>query len=606
MTQATQATAARPAIDPTTGEPLDRRSEYDFVVVGGGPNGLGIAAYLAKWGFSVCMLEARNELGGGAETAEPIPGYSIDPHAVYFYGAAGPALEQLDLASHGFRMSFIPNYGGCITHDHRGFFGGNTFHEPSMRDPEVYVELLGVDRDTAKMYLEFMEALRPRMRDFFRSIYWTPPYDESWNIPKSESPVAKVLRECLPMYDDAMLEWSFMEMMDMLALPDPIRAGLLVGSWGNGPHPYWKGMALPGFACTQLQFFSGCSPVGGMHALAHSLARCALAHGAKIHVNSPVSEIIVHDGVAKGVRVADSAALEEKTVWASMGVINGTHIKQFNDLVSSSHTTSSFRQRIDDLSLKGGSLFVTNMIVNELPEYVDAPEKFDGINYPTGMALHCTTDALMELMRDVYTFRTHPTDPDHYISWFIVHSEHDNTRVRNPEGGHVITVNLQVPVPEDHRDGPDAVNKAKFEILDNIKSVLRHYAPNMTDDKYIATPINTPYDSEQRNMGFVGGNWMGMRQSEDEWWERKPLPELARYRTPIKNLYLCNQTSYPGGLCLNAVPYNLMHTLKEDYAEIENTTPEWWYPSPWHITDEEGAAMASPGAPSLASSNESD
>jgi phytoene dehydrogenase-like protein len=584
--------APRRAVDPTTGQRLDRTNTYDWVIVGGGPNGLGIAAYLAKWGFSVCLLEARPELGGGAETAEPIPGYSIDPHAVYFYGAAGPALEQLDLARHGFRMSFIPNYGGCITHDQKAFVGGNTFHEDSARDPEAYVELLGVDRDTAKMYLEFMESLRPAMRDFFRSIYWTPPFDESWGIPKAETPVAKVLRGCLPMYDDAMLEMSFMEMMDALALPDPIRAGLLVGSWGNGPHPFWKGMALPGFACTQLQFFSGCTPVGGMHSLAHALIRCALSYGARMYVNSPVSEIIVHDGVAKGVRVADESLLEEKTVWANMGVINNTHVKQLTELVSSDHLTTDFRQRIADLSLKGGSLFVANMVTKELPEYTALPEKFEESNYPSGMVLHSTTDALLELMRDVHTYRTHPTDPDHYIAWYVVHGGHDSTRLRTSEPGHVITVNLQVPAPEDHRDGPEAVNDAKWEIFDNIKNVIRHYAPNMTDDKYIATFINTPYDSEQRNMGFVGGNWMGMRQSEDEWFARKPLPELARYRTPVANLYLCNHTSYPGGLCLSAVPYNLMHILKEDYAEIESTTPEWWYPSPWHITDAEGARIA--------------
>jgi len=584
--------APKRAIDPMTGEALDKRNTYDFVIIGGGPNGLGIAAYLSKWGFSVCLLEARPELGGGAETAEPIPGYSIDPHAVYFYGAAGPAQEQLELAKHGFRMSFIPNYGGCITHDHRAFFGGNTFHDAGSRDPESYVEMLGVDRDTAKMYLEFMEALRPRMRDFLRSIYWTPPYDETWGIPKNETPVAKVLRDCLPMYDDAMLDMSFVEMMDALGMPDPIRAGLLIGSWGNGPHPYWKGMAMSGFACTQLQFFSGCTPVGGMHALAHALARVGLAHGAKMYVNSPVSEIIVHDGVAKGVRVADESLLEEKTVWANMGVINNTHVKSLPKLVSQAHLTREFRQRVEDLSLRGGSLFVANLITTELPDYVDAPEKYSGLNYPTGMALHSTTEAVMELMKDVHTYRTHPTDPDHYAAWYIVHGNHDPTRIRAKDGGHVITVNLQGPVPEEHVDGPEAVNNAKEEIAENIRAVLRHYAPNMTDDKYIATIINTPYDSSQRNMGFVGGNWMGMRQSENEWWERKPLPELARYRTPVENLYLCHQTSYPGGLCLNAVPYNLMHILKEDYSEIESSTPDWWYPSPWHITDAEGAGTA--------------
>jgi phytoene dehydrogenase-like protein len=148
------------------------------------------------------------------------------------------------------------------------------------------------------------------------------------------------------------------------------------------------------------------------------------------------------------------------------------------------------------------------------------------------------------------------------------------------------------------------VNDAKYEIAENIRKVLHHYAPNMTEDKYIATVINTPHDSEQRNMGFVGGNWMGMRQSEDEWWSRKPLPELARYRTPVANLYLCHQTSYPGGLCLNAVPYNLMHILKEDYPEIEASTPEWWYPSQWHITDADGASNAALGASNAASGNE--
>jgi phytoene dehydrogenase-like protein len=588
-----QAEKVKRAIDPTTGEALDRRSSYDFVVVGGGPNGLGIAAYLSKWGYSVCLLEARPELGGGADNAEPIPGYSIDPHAVYFYGAAGPPLEQLDLASHGFRMSFIPNFGGCITHDHRAFFSGNIFHEEAARDPEIYVELLGVDRDTAKMYLEFLEALRPNMLDFFRSIFWTPPYDEKWGVPKNEMPVAQVLRNCLPMYDDAMLDMSLNEMMDALALPDPFRAGLLLGSWGNGPHPYWKGMALPGFALMQMQFFSGCSPVGGMHALAHALARCALSHGAKIYVNSPVSEVIVHDGVAKGVRVADESLLEEKTIWANMGVINNTHIKSLPKLVSSGHLTTSFRQRIDDLSLRGGSLFVANYIVKELPEYKDAPERFEGSNYPSGMALHCTTEAVMELMRDVHTYRTHPTDLDHYVAWYIAHAPHDPTRRRAGGEGGVVTVNLQVPVPEEHVDGPLAVNEAKDEILENTKKVLRHYAPNMTEDKYIKCLVNTPYDSEVRNMGFVGGNWMGMRESEDEWWARKPLPELARYRTPIENLYLCHQTSYPGGLCLSAVPYNLMHILKEDYPEIEASTPDWWYPSKWHITDQAGARGAS-------------
>src|SRR3990172_2592133 len=107
--------ASRSAAD---GERLARKSTYDFVIVGGGPNGLGAAAYLSKWGFSVCMLEARPELGGGAENYEAVPGYSCDAHASFFYGGAAPAMDQLELGRYGFRLS-LNSAGMSITSDGR-------------------------------------------------------------------------------------------------------------------------------------------------------------------------------------------------------------------------------------------------------------------------------------------------------------------------------------------------------------------------------------------------------------------------------------------------------------------------------------------------------
>ncbi|MCZ7526271.1 MAG: hypothetical protein M5U14_07790 [Acidimicrobiia bacterium] len=286
--------------------------------------------------------------------------------------------------------------------------------------------------------------------------------------------------------------------------------------------------------------------------------------------------------------MADDGVLGEKTIWADMGVISGTHVKHLPDLVGRGNLAPELARRIDDLSLKGGSLWVANMVVNELPQLTLAPE----LNQPgtelTVTVLNADTPQLLELMRDVHTFRTHPTDPDHFAGlWIICQDVRDQTRVR-PDGRHVLYFNVQVPAPEEHRDGPLAVNQARDEIVENCKAVVRKYAPNMTDDKYVEVFVNSPYDSSIRNMGFVGGQWMGLRESENEWGVNKPLPELARYRTPIDGLYLCHQTSHPGGLCLIAVPYNLMHILHEDYPEISATTPDWWYPSPWHITDEQG------------------
>jgi phytoene dehydrogenase-like protein len=106
----------------------------------------------------------------------------------------------------------------------------------------------------------------------------------------------------------------------------------------------------------------------------------------------------------------------------------------------------------------------------------------------------------------------------------------------------------------------------------------------MGDDNIVAKFAMSPLDSSIRNMGFVGGNWEGIRVCDDQWYDRRPLPECGRYRTPIDKLYLGSQTSYPGGLALMAVPYNLMHLLIEDL----NLKPgNWWYPSPYYVSDKQ-------------------
>ena len=87
---------------------MNKEERYDFVIVGGGPNGTALAAYLAKSGQSVCVLEERPECGGACENAEVIPGVRIDPHTTYMYAGAAPGFDQLELWKHGFRMNWNP------------------------------------------------------------------------------------------------------------------------------------------------------------------------------------------------------------------------------------------------------------------------------------------------------------------------------------------------------------------------------------------------------------------------------------------------------------------------------------------------------------------
>jgi hypothetical protein len=138
-----------------------------------------------------------------------------------------------------------------------------------------------------------------------------------------------------------------------------------------------------------------------------------------------------------------------------------------------------------------------------------------------------------------------------------------------------------VATPEYDPAGHENMNKIKAEMDAYNLELAGVVCENLDSDNIVKTFVNTPYDSELRNTGLLGGSWYGVRHSKDEWWNTRPMPELARGRTQIDGLYLCHQSSmHPGGLCLMACGYNLMHTMIED--GIAKPGP-WWYASPWYI-----------------------
>ncbi len=545
-------------------------AEFDVVVVGGGHNGVTIAAYLAKCGLRVCVCEERSETGGGQENTEPIPGFRIDPHASYLYGYAAPGFEQLNLGDYGFRMVYYRTLMGGLDSKGRAFYGGRY-------NPDTLKNIERMSKRDAKIWNILETKLAPHMVEFLRTVFWTPPHPPGMEVEPGDLPWSRLMKKHIPeLYTDAWNEWTCNEVLDGLFESEMIQAIATV-MWYSGAAPNWEGMAIPALAGFQLWYYSSGSPRGGMHTYAHALVRCAIAHGATILSNCPVKEILVKDGRAVGVKLREDAVFPNRVIHADRAVISGVDLRQtFLKLMPDAPIDHGLRQRVKDINLKGGSLWVGSFITKELPRFAgEGAEVLKGPNFPCLSSRFEDRSEYFAQMKDAYSYKKTP-DPEHNLSAIINHDAFDPTRC--PPGYHVLPpCYMQLVPPEYHVEGPAAINEMKEQVLESQLSHLRTYAPNLTRDKIVRAFINTPYDSEFRNVSLLGGNWYSTRQCRDQWWTTRPLPELARYRTPVKGLYLCNQTSHPGGLCLMAVPYNLMHILIEDGIAKPG---EWWYPSP--------------------------
>jgi phytoene dehydrogenase-like protein len=145
--------------------------------------------------------------------------------------------------------------------------------------------------------------------------------------------------------------------------------------------------------------------------------------------------------------------------------------------------------------------------------------------------------------------------------------------------------------PDYHIEGENAPDTYKEENNAYMRECYSQVFDGLDDDNVIHHWTASGREIELRNTGLIGGTWAGSRHCEDQLWGNRPCEGLERYRSPIEGLYHAHQTSgHPGGLCLMAIPYNLMHILIED-GVVE--PGKWWYASPWYIP-QEGKISADP------------
>ncbi|UCC59518.1 MAG: NAD(P)/FAD-dependent oxidoreductase [Dehalococcoidia bacterium] len=565
---------------------MSEDERYDIVIIGGGPNGMTAAAYLAKCGLQVCVLEERVECGGACETVEPIPGVRIYPHAMLMYASPAPGFEQLELHKYGFRMTWNP------VNMMESLGAGNTTTQGV--SPITEKDMMGFGK------LGGLLGSPPFTKELLRATFWCPPHPPEVEVTDDNVPYMQVYKKYQPdIWTHELREWTFFDLMDEHCESEPFKVTFAFAAWASGAAGHWEGVAIPALLSVQLLVLPNTGklsiPRGGLHGYFHAIHRCAVAHGAIVRTTCPVDEILIEDGRAVGVRLRENAAIGGRKIWARKAVIAAVDFKQaFLKMIGSSHLDPGFIQKVKDISLKNGTLYVSTFHTRKplqwkqpkFKQLTESPSNVCGpFNTPAGGVYPSDSRELYyENVADVDGHKWLPSLPPEKLMWFLTPSQAFSPTDCQGDyrNGHISAAfEVNVPVPEYQIEGPESQNEHKEELDLLMRKAFSEAFDGLDDQNVIHQWTATGREVEFRNTGLLGGTWCGSRHCNDQLWNNRPMPELARYRTPIEGLYTCHQTTgHPGALCLMAIPYNLMHILIEDGIAEPG---DWWYPSPYYI-----------------------
>jgi phytoene dehydrogenase-like protein len=543
---------------------MSQDERFDIVVIGAGPNGMTTAAYLARCGLSVCVLEERTECGGACETQEPIPGVRIYPHAMLMYASPAPGFEQLELHKYGFRMEWDPNF--TDTEKTGALACSDGWRPISMTDRMGWAKLGG------------LLGQPPFTQELLRAAFWCPPHPPEIEVTDDNTPYMQVYKKYQPdIWTPELRQMTMFDLLDEHCETEQFKTGMAFAAWASGAAGHWEGVAIPAALCVQLLTLPNTGqrslPRGGLHGYFHAIHRAAVHKGAVVRTSCPVDEILIDDGRAVGVRLRETAAMGGRTIRANKAVVAACDVHQvFLKMVGARHLDPGFMRKVQDISLKNQTLYVsvfhTKRQLRLKPRF-DADVRYVGPNRQPGLGIYpCDArEIYYENVADVDGRKGQPTVPPERAMWFQTPPQSfdpTDCQASYPRGYISNAFEMAVTSPDYHREGEDSLDRYKREMDAYMRQAYGQMVDGLDDGNVIHHWSATGRDVEFRNTGLIGGTWC--------------------YRTPIDGLYHAHQTSgHPGGLCLMAIPYNLMHILIEDGIAEPG---DWWYPSPYYIRQE--------------------
>jgi phytoene dehydrogenase-like protein len=501
--------------------------QYDAVVVGGGHNGLTSAAYLARAGWRVLVLERRHVLGGAAVTEEVFPGFRISV-ASYVVSLLRPEIiRELELAKHGFELlpldgTFTPLDDDYLwrVNDH-----GTTMRELrrwSIKDAEAYEEYGRLMVDMAR---------------FIKPILSVVPPDTGRRDPRHWLPLARLGRSFNDLSETH--KAVFVQLMTMSAVEsDPLIATMSA----SGIIGTFQGIRSPGTAYVLLHHYMGeidgafrawGIPRGGTGGVSEAIASAARAAGAEIRTEAPVARISVKDGRAAGVVLENGDEIDARHVLSSVD-----SRLTFLELLDSDVLDEEFRDEVKRYKFRGSSGKV-NLALDGLPDFTCLPGRGEHLR---GAISFSPSVDYMETAYDDAKYGRFSRRP--YIDTIIPTLVDPSLA---PPGKHVMSCFVQY-APYKLTEGNWDEQREAFG--DAVVDTIAQRAPNIKDI-ILHRQVLTPLDIERR-FGLTEGNIFQGELSLEQLFFNRPVPGWARYETPVKGLWLCGSATHPGGGIMGA------------------------------------------------------
>jgi len=480
-------------------------TSFDFVVAGAGHNSLITAAYLAKAGFSVVVLEGRPTIGGGCKTAEVcMPGFR----------------EDLCSSVHGFIQS-----NPVLSKNELGLFeNGLEYIDP---DPIMHTSFpdkasITMWHDIERTYSEYAKYSRTDA-DTFRQLVTEYKAYNAARSSGSDIPNNAVWRRRLAMSGYDLINKTFENHY--------IRCfHLAQGRFSSipGGHPN-TGNQL--FTAIRHQVNGRPMPKGGSGMLPAALGRVIEANDGVIQTNMPVARLIIEKGRCTGVECVDGSRYR-----ARKSVISTIHIRHLVKMAPKDLWGDDFRENVRLLEPEH-AMFAFHYAISEPPRF----ELADGSTIaPAESAL--LSDPERILLAD-YEHAAGELNLDDLPLQAVCPSIADPTRA--PAGHH--TLKLEGNLPYALKEGPKHWDNIKDEVAATVFDGFRKFCPNLAEDKILGKFIQSPVDIERMNPSMWRGSVHGVASGASQSGDMRPVPGWAEYRMPIPGLYQTGSCTAPGG-----------------------------------------------------------